>query len=320
MPYQVGGGAQGDSGNPAVEDVFHSPDVYVNGVAVALWNPPSASGSSGGSVSAVSWGPFPHVSDIFATTAPSPPVLVDPVQQAAAEQTLAAYKANPAQFYNPAAAASGVKPNYQGTPNVSTTDSSGNPTDGIVPTSASASDIPAFLAKCLNDTQTNTPGTWRETGMPPGNGPSNPNIVGIWKNLGFPQTAYWQTDQTPWCMGFVNFTLKACGYRYVQEASARAIQANPGRWNATPIDLNSGQPGDIALWSFGHVNFVYTAGGSTTGSGPPYTFVGGNQTPHPKAGQPQNNPDDGDVTISWPNGYKPPGNGTLVGLWRPSKT
>ena len=36
MPYIKGGGAQKDSGLPAVEDVFHANDVYINNVLVAI--------------------------------------------------------------------------------------------------------------------------------------------------------------------------------------------------------------------------------------------------------------------------------------------
>ena len=43
MAYIKGSGAQKDSSNPAVEDVFHSPDVFINHVAVALWDVPQAS-------------------------------------------------------------------------------------------------------------------------------------------------------------------------------------------------------------------------------------------------------------------------------------
>lgn len=43
MAYVKGSGAQKDSSNPAVEDVYHSPDVFINHVAVALWDVPQAS-------------------------------------------------------------------------------------------------------------------------------------------------------------------------------------------------------------------------------------------------------------------------------------
>lgn len=37
MPYVAGGGAQADAGSKEVLDVYHSGNVYVNGVPVALW-------------------------------------------------------------------------------------------------------------------------------------------------------------------------------------------------------------------------------------------------------------------------------------------
>lgn len=40
MPYIKGGGAQKNSGLPAVSDVFHSDNVYANFVPVALWQDP----------------------------------------------------------------------------------------------------------------------------------------------------------------------------------------------------------------------------------------------------------------------------------------
>tara|TARA_B110000977_G_scaffold76332_1_gene102981 strand:+ start:815 stop:1768 length:954 start_codon:yes stop_codon:yes gene_type:complete len=43
MAYIKGAGAQKDSSNPAVEDVYHSPNVFINHVAVALWDVPQAS-------------------------------------------------------------------------------------------------------------------------------------------------------------------------------------------------------------------------------------------------------------------------------------
>ena len=43
MPYIQGGGAQKNSGLPAVQDVYHSPDVYANFVPVALWQDPQGS-------------------------------------------------------------------------------------------------------------------------------------------------------------------------------------------------------------------------------------------------------------------------------------
>ena len=72
--------------------------------------------------------------------------------------------------------------------------------------------------------------------------------------------------------------------------------------------LGRAQPGDIVLWNFSHVNFVYTADNGKL------TFVGGNQSPKNKG----NNPNDGDVTISWPGGWTS-AKGGIVGIFRPSK-
>ena len=230
---------------------------------------------------------------------PSPPTDLKYALNEENQKLVDDYVANPSKYYNAGAAAGGVKPNYAGTPK---TDESG----ASLIAGATASDLYQFLTKQLQLAES---GYWRETGQ--NNAPSNANITRIWADLGYSKTnPYWTTDQTAWCMGFVNWSLKQCGYRYVQEAGARAIKSNPDRWKATPItDFSQAEPGDIALWNYGHVNFVYS---NKNGA---LSFVGGNQTPKAKT----NNPSDGDVSLSWPSGYKLPGNGSLVGLWRPSK-
>jgi hypothetical protein len=208
----------------------------------------------------------------------------------------------PNQYYNTTAASDGVKGNYAGTPD------DGRAQDpnavGLINPNPTASDIIPFLQQCLSEA---TRGLWRETGQ--GGKASNPNITGIWTNLGYPGSSPWNTDQTAWCMGFVNFTLKAAGYKYFQTASAAAITQSPQKWNATQVPKDQAQPGDIAFWSYRHVNFVYAVNNGK------YTFVGGNQTP--KGGS--NNPDDGDVTVSWPTGM-PYSHPSLVSIWRPSKS
>lgn len=273
MPYIAGTGG--------IDDVYHSSNVFINNVPVALWQGPGASAAFAGSV-------------------PEGPVTISSAANDSNTNKYDAYAANPNASNNPAAAANGVKANYPGTPD---SDEAG----GSLPpnSNAAASDVKSFLDQVLSEAKR---GMWRESGQ---NGkPSNPNIVGIWKDLGYPSNNYWSTDQTPWCMGFVNFVLKRSGYRYVQEASSWAIRNKPARWNATPVNPADAQPGDIALWDFGHVNFVYQAGGGKL------SFCGGNQTP--SSGK-NNNPNDGDVTVSWPSGWTP-SRGTLAGIWRPSKT
>ena len=284
MPYQPGVGG--------IKDVYHSNNVYINNVAVALWQQPGISSLFSG-VDLTGVTPLTAFPDT--NLAPSTTSITD------------SYLSNPGASYNPAAQADGVKADYPGTADDTAT------TTGTISTSTSASDIIPFLQTILGEASS---GMWRESGQ--GGKPSNPNIVKIWAALGFPSTnltnptansSPWNTDQTAWCMGFVNFALQSSGYRWVPTASAQAITTNPGRWNAVQVPKEQAQPGDIAFWSYRHVNFVYEKKGAG------YTFVGGNQTP--KGGS--NNPEDGDVTISYPGGT-PASNGNWVSCWRPSRS
>lgn len=229
---------------------------------------------------------------------PSPPVQLKYVIENENNAVITDYVANPTKYYNPKAEENGVKPNLPPTPKDSGTGQS-------LKSEAVAGDIPPFLQKQLELTAKN--GYWRETGM--GGGTSNPNIVRIWIDLGFPSQSYWRNDQTPWCMGFVAWTLKQCGYRYYQTASSWAIRDSASKFNATKVSPAEAQGGDIVLWDFGHVNFVYTAQNGKL------TFVGGNQGGKSR----DNNPNSGDCTISWPGGWTP-ARGGIVGIWRPSKT
>lgn len=281
MPYVPGARAHGVT---HVADVYRSGNVFVNNVPVALWQPPG-------------------VSARFAGVDIDPPIALAPEVQAAIEsqtnELVAAQQANPTgpnQFYNAQAAADGVKGNYAPVEDATTS-------TGTVSVTTSSSDIVPFLTQALEDASR---GMWRETGQ--GGKPSNSNILNVWKSLGYPESGPWLSDQTAWCMGFVNFALKCSGYKYVQTASAAAITTNPERWNAVQVPKDQAQPGDIAFWSYRHVNFVYTAENNR------YTFVGGNQSP--KA---SNNPNDGDVTKSWPNGTGP-NNPSWVSCWRPSRS
>jgi uncharacterized Zn-binding protein involved in type VI secretion len=196
-----------------------------------------------------------------------------------------------------------VKRNYPGTPEQP--GSVGASLIDTSPSTAVAADIPGFLTQILSEAAN---GQWEETGM--GGKPSNPNITGIWRELGYPANGAWTTDQTAWCMGFVNYVLKKTKYRFIQTAWAYDIRTRAGEYKAAAVPLNQGQPGDVALWSYGHVNFIYSASGNS------YTFVGGNQSSSAKN---NNNPSSGSVTRSWPTGYRTPGDGTLVGIWRPSR-
>jgi uncharacterized Zn-binding protein involved in type VI secretion len=226
-----------------------------------------------------------------------PPVIIPAEIQAAINRKTERFVSNPSAFS--VESEDQVKRHYPGTPE--------QPADVgeslIDPTAATAGDIVPFLSQVLSEADQ---GKWEETGM--GGRPSNPNITGIWTQLGYPKSGAWTTDQTAWCMGFVNWVLQKTGYRYVQTARARDIRDRAGDYKAQQIPLTQGQPGDIALWSYSHVNFIYSANGGR------YTFVGGNQSTKARN---NNNPSQGSITRSWVSGYKPPGDNTLVGIWRP---
>jgi hypothetical protein len=280
MPYKPGAGVHGVT---HIADVYRSSNVFANNVPVALWLPPGGSASFAGV-------------DIDVSVTIPPNATIEIAQQT--NELVAAQIAAPTapnQFYKAEAAADGVKGNYA--PVDDQTFST-----GTVSTATNASDIIPFLQRTLEEASR---GMWRETGQ--AGGVSNPNITGIWANIGYPTSGPWVSDQTAWCMGFINFALKCSGYKYVQTASAAAITTTPERWGAVQVPKNEAQPGDIAFWSYRHVNFVYTANNGK------FSFVGGNQSP--KA---SNNPNDGDVTNSWPNGTTA-NNPSWVSCWRITK-
>jgi hypothetical protein len=281
MPYVQGGTSQGNSGRPEVVDVFHSGNVFANNVPIALWQAPISSASIAYDVA------VPQLSS------------ADLDQTAVQEAAQLTSQPMPAT----AVAQGAIEADYQGTPSTAVTTSTGEIS------TATSSDIVTWLSARLDEAGR---GMWTRQSPPAGKGaaisPGNPNITGIWSSIGL--SAYSNNDQTAWCMGFVNFALKQCGYRWCKEASARSISANPARWNAKQIPLDQGEPGDIALWSYSHVNFIYKNLGGK------YTFVGGNQGGKEKS---NNNPQTSTVSESWGGGYKAPGDGSLVSIWRPSK-
>ena len=286
MPYVPGPKVHGVI---HVADVYKSSNVYVNSVPVALWlTPGSSAGFAGVNVEDVS----PLVDTNIVT------ITANNTNQLITEQQ--SNPSGPNSFYNGNAAVDGVKGNYS--PAEDGVDITNIANTGTISTSTSSASLVAFLQNVVSEASR---GMWRETGQ--GGKPSNPNITGIWSNLGFGTANPWNTDQTAWCMGFVNYALKASGYKYVKTASAAAITQNPAAWGAVQVPKDQAQPGDIAFWNYRHVNFVYTANAGK------YTFVGGNQSP--KA---SNNPNDGDVTQSYPNGA-PASLPTWVSCYRPTK-
>lgn len=278
-PWIVDSLPQKDSTQPGVADLYQSPTVFSNNVPIVLYAAPSGGGGA------------------FAGVVPGPSVAVN---QVAADEF----------------AASTITPSADqieaGGP-AETQDSSSPLTDtpGAVDIAATGGDLIPWLEARVREAAN---GSWSRVNPPaPGaivSRPGNPNIANIWKALGLSKNAIFQTDQQAWCMGFVNFALKSCGYTWCPETSAIAIHNNPGRWKATPVPISQAAPGDIVFWNFHHVNFVHTAKNGTL------TFIGGNQSSKSVANN--NNPKGSTVSISWPGGWTP-AKGQIGGIYRPHK-
>jgi len=150
-------------------------------------------------------------------------------------------------------------------------------------------------------------GSWKETGTQ--GFQSNRNIIGLFADLGYDTSiAPFNSDQTPWSMALVNWTLKRTGYRYTQSVDAFDIKNRTSDWGATEIALVDALPGDVAVWDFGHVNFV-----KEKREDGKLTFIGGCQA------QPSE-PNVGTIAVSWQDGYDPVNNnGSLLKIYRPSK-
>lgn len=232
----------------------------------------------------------PDAYELFTT-----PVRPAPVVDAKYDMTaMDDFYANPDKYYDAAAEAGGVNATRPPQPDI------GDKGLSLPPTGQAEGDIAAFLTTQLSKAKE---GYWAETGMK--GGASNPNILASWKDIGLASVGV--NDQVPWCMCFVNWTLKQCGYRYVQTARAFDMRDKPQRWGATKVDTP--QPGDVIVWKYSHVNFVWKYE-----NGKIYP-VGGNQGGGKVS---NNNPTGGSVTQSYPNGVSP-SSSDIVGIYRPSK-
>jgi uncharacterized protein (TIGR02594 family) len=226
---------------------------------------------------------------------PSPPIELKSDLNAANDAAIEDFKKNPGKYYDSEAAAAGVNPERSPQPNV------GDAGQSLI-SGAETGDIAAFLSKQLALAKE---GYWSETGMK--GGKSNPNILAMWKDIGLEKVCG-GTDQTAWCAAFINWTLKQCNYRYVQSARAFDIRDKPDRWGMTKV--TTPQPGDVIVWSYSHVSFVYQV--KADGNIIP---CGGNQGGGKAS---DNNPKGGSVTVNYAGGISP-SSSNIVGIYRPSK-
>lgn len=227
---------------------------------------------------------------------PSPQIIVKTEVIEGYNSTVEDFKKNPGKYYNKDAEAAGVNAERPPPPDIGDAGQS-------LKSAGDPSDIQGFLKRQLDLAKE---GYWSETGMRDKNN-SNKNIMAMWRDIGLESVARGLGDQTPWCMAFVNWVLKQCNYRYAQSARAYDLRDKPDKWKATKV--STPEPGDICVWNYSHVNFVYTVENGKC------TFVGGNQGGGKVT---NNNPTGGLVTISYPNGISS-NHKNIVGFYRPSK-
>lgn len=327
-------------------DVFYSKNVFINGIQVALWNAPAKGpkGSSGGTsaggvneqqdqttASATSPIEDQTTSTLPPTLAtPLPPAVIPPnsglsghatadttfvlpVQTpeapvALSQETLANYSSTVAAFVsNPNSyrmqltntLSGNIKSCFPGTLRNLSLD----PLTSIAPKPQL---LPLLNALTVLSGE-GLEGSWKETGTQ--GFQSNRNIIGLFADLGYDtNVAPFNSDQTPWSMALVNWVLKRSGYRYTQSIDAFDIKNRTSDWGATEIPLIDALPGDVAVWDFGHVNFV-----KEKREDGKLTFIGGCQA------QPSE-PNIGTISVSWQDGYDPVNNnGSLIKIYRPSK-
>lgn len=333
---------------PTSSDVFYSPNIFINGVNVALYNAPSkgpASSSGSSSDSSVNAQQDQNVdasstaitSEQQSTSTPSPTLItplpppvvppnsglsgqatsdttvVVPPQEPEANvglspETLATYSATVASFVaNPDsfrmqltnALSGNIKSCFPGTlRNLSL--------DPLISLAPKPELLPLMNVLTVL-TDEGLQGSWKETGTQ--GFQSNRNIIGLFADLGYDtNVAPFNSDQTPWSMALVNWTLKRTGYRYTQSIDAFDIKNRTSDWGATEVALVDAIAGDIAVWDFGHVNFV-----KEKRQDGKLTFIGGCQA------QPSE-PNIGTISVSWQDGYDPVNNnGSLLKIYRPSK-
>ena len=333
---------------PTSSDVFYSPNIFINGVNVALYNSPSkgpASPSGSSSDSSVNAQQDQNVdasstaitseqqSTSTATptlTTPLPPPVVPPNSglsgQATSDTTVvvpsqtpeanvnlsqetlatysatvASYVANPDSFRMQLtnALSGNIKSCFPGTlRNLSL--------DPLISLAPKPELLPLMNVLTVL-TDEGLQGSWKETGTQ--GFQSNRNIIGLFADLGYDTSvAPFNSDQTPWSMALVNWTLKRTGYRYTQAIDAFDIKNRSSDFGATEVALIDALPGDIAVWDFGHVNFV-----KEKRQDGKLTFIGGCQA------QPSE-PNVGTISVSWQDGYDPVNNnGSLIKIYRPSK-
>lgn len=164
---------------------------------------------------------------------------------------------NPSAYASPSNDALGLPPNQAPEPSTGPTEKAESLKAENAPScNSAAGNIQSKLTQILSEA---AQGKWFETGLK--GGQSNPNILGLWKNIGLSAP----NDQTPWCMAFVQSVLKSTGHFYVKSGwtgSMPQLKADVITNNISEVPTK-GKAGDILLYKReggGHVTFLYQVG------------------------------------------------------------
>lgn len=248
MPYVPGGTSQGNSGLAEVQDVYRSPNVFVNNVPVALWLEAQPGAAAG----------LPEINRVSLSLVQQEEIVASAsraTSEAEKEVGLSGVGEVPHQgpltltSSNSQVAAGGGEESTTSTFTIST--SSG----GLFV------DVARNIDACLSEAKQ---GLWKETG-------SNPKIVNCYKAVGFNVSG----DNTPWCAAFTGNILKAAGAPAFKTLSSLAY-AKYGK-QISLSDKSLWRLNDIVVFSRaggGHVGF-FRGYNPSTGS---VLIAGGNQS------------------------------------------
>jgi hypothetical protein len=281
------GPRQQNSTEPAIDDLYKSPSVFVNGQPVVLYSEASSNGGS---------------ANISVAAALSIPEITPLAQPAEVGSTITVSGDKPASVALPSTDAPPATP----------------PPGLVVQTNG---DIKAFLDARLAEAQ-----AWTRGQAPLGPG-GNQNIVGIFKDLGCAAWAQTEaTPWCAGFVNFVlkncgyKYT-QDLGVDALYDNPGKwggTIKYKRGDPNYT--NWQSATPGDVCIWDYGpkpphhtsHTNFVYANLGSTL------QFCGGNQGG--KATN-NNNPSNSSVTngSKWSPSSDKPGSYSLMMIFAPKK-
>jgi uncharacterized protein (TIGR02594 family) len=245
MPYVPGAGAHGVI---HVADVYHSTNVFVNSVPVALWQPPQASAAVA----------LPEINRVELSTEQLEAITLSAAAATSeAEKEVGLAGVGEVPHEGPLVQTSTSAGAAAGEESTSTTSTF------VVSTSTGELfvDVARTIDTCLAEAKQ---GAWKETG-------SNSRIIACYSAVGVKQSS----DSVPWCAAFAGSSLKNAGAPALKTLSSLAYKGY-----GTPVPLQ-----DKSKWRLNDVVVFSRAGGGHIGffrgynpSSGSVLIAGGNQS------------------------------------------